>query len=519
MRTKFLSLLLLLTLSASLLVPASAAEALPFKDMAESHWAYSYVRDLYNAGIVDGTSETTFSPQGTVTFGQALKLILLTAGYEEQAPTTAHWASGYFQLAYDERLLGSAISMTLDQPIDRQRIAEIAARALGCERTNHARSPFSDTMDLSVLALYDHGIFTGVQEGDTLLFKPRDAITRAEISAVIWRMLEWKKAGDGFDHPEEPATEETPAQETPAENAPAEEPPAQEAPAAETPAQETPAGDTDPVEDPNTETTSGSGSVRPVTPQEPEETRTPDGYFTWNGKPVPIWNDLEKNPYNSSAFSYNENGFLVYDDSNYTCRVGVDVSKYQGNIDWAAVKGAGVDFAILRLGYRGYGTGKLVMDNTFYQNLQGCLDNDIEVGVYFFSQALNYEEGAEEAVFTMNALANYSITYPLVFDWEAYPDSVDARTKDITDEQFTQATLGFLETVNKAGWTGMLYNNPTYYYRHLDMSRFAGYPIWLAHYVAMTNFYYKYDIWQYSCTGKVPGIEGDVDLNIQLIPK
>ena len=119
----------------------------------------------------------------------------------------------------------------------------------------------------------------------------------------------------------------------------------------------------------------------------------------------------------------------------------------------------------------------------------------------------------------MNALANYSITYPLVFDWEAYPDSVDARTKDITDEQFTQATLGFLETVKKAGRTGMLYNNPTYYYRHLDLSKFAGYPLWLAHYVSMTNFYYKYDIWQYSSTGKVPGIEGEVDLNIQLIPK
>ena len=502
MKQRWISLLLLLALALSLVIPARAAESVPFTDLPSSHWAYSCVKDLYEAGVVSGTSQTTFDPRGTVTLGQSLKLILLAAGYEEQAPTTTHWASGYFHLASQRGLLGSAASLTLDQSISRLQIAQIAAKALGCQRTNHSRSPFSDTMDLSVLALYDHGIFLGVQEGDGLVFKPKAPISRAEISAVIWRMLEWKKA----QAPEQP-TEETPAEEKPVEETPSQEPPAQETPADQTP------------ENPGGQTTEDPAVVQPVTPQEPTETKTPDGYFKWNGKTIPIWNDIEKNPYNSAAFSYNENGFLVYDDANYTCRIGIDVSKYQGNIDWAAVKNAGVDFAILRLGYRGYGTGKLVMDTTFYQNLQGCLDNDIEVGVYFFSQALNYEEGAEEAVYTMNALANYNVTYPLIFDWEPYADSVGARTKGITDAQLTQATLGFLETVGKAGWTGMLYQNPTYYYLHLDMSKFAGYPMWLAHYVSMTNFYYKYDIWQYSCTGKVPGISGDVDLNIHLIPK
>jgi len=496
MKQKILSLVLLLSLVLSLAVPVRAAGAMSFSDLSERHWAYSYVKDLFSAGVVEGTSETTFAPEGTVTLGQALKLVLLAAGFEEQAPTTTHWASGYYHLASQRGYLGSASSLTLDQTINRVQIAEIAAKALDCQRTNHSRSPFSDTTNLSVLALVDHGIFTGIQEGDSLLFKPKNSITRAEISAVVWRMLEWRKA------------KENPAEEAPAEETPAEEVPGEEL-SAEAPAEE------NPVED-----QSGEGAaVQPVTTPEPTQTKTPDGYFNWRGKNIPIWDDIEKNPYNSSAFSYNERGFLVYDDDTYTCRIGVDVSKYQGNIDWAAVKGAGVNFAILRLGYRGYGNGKLVMDSTFYRNLQGCLDNDIDVGVYFFSQALNYAEGAEEAEYVMNALANYSITYPIVFDWEPYAASVGARTKNITDAQLTQATLGFLETVKKAGWTAMLYQNPTYFYEHLDMSKFAGYPLWLAHYVSMTGFYYKYDIWQYSCTGKVPGITGEVDLNIQLLPK
>ena len=534
MKQKILSLFLLLSLALSLAAPVQAAETMAFSDLREGHWAYPYVKDLFSAGVVNGTSDTTFFPEGTVTTGQALKLILLASGHEEQAPVTEHWASGYLQLATEEDLLGSASGLSLDQTITRQQIAEIAAKALGCQRTNHDRSPFSDTANLSVLALTDHGIFTGVQEGDSLLFKPKSSITRAEISAVVWRMMEWRRAQQEAPAEEPPAeevpaetppAEETPAAETPATETPATETPAEPTPATESPAQEPPAAET-PTEQPaqpdpvTTPPTSVTGTVVQPVAEPPYEPGTPpDGYINWRGKSIPIWNEIGRNPYNSEAFSYNENGFLVYDDANYTCRIGIDVSKYQGNIDWAAVKAAGVDFAILRLGYRGYGTGKLVMDATFYRNLQGCLDNNIDAGVYFFSQALNYAEGVEEAAYVLDALANYSITYPIVFDWEPYASSVNARTKGISNTQLTQATLGFLETVRNAGWDVMLYQNPTYFYEHLDMSQFIGYPLWLAHYVSMTSFYYRYDIWQYSCTGKVPGISGEVDLNIQLIPK
>ena len=146
MKQKILSLLLLCCLSFSLAVPASAASSLPFSDVPSNIWYYTYVKDLYDSKVINGTTATTFSPQGTVTFGQALKLILLAAGYEEQAPTTTHWASGYYRLASQKGFLPSNLNLTLDQPITRLQIASIAVRTLGLTRTS-SKSPFSDTTD------------------------------------------------------------------------------------------------------------------------------------------------------------------------------------------------------------------------------------------------------------------------------------------------------------------------------------------------------------------------------------
>ena len=450
MKQKFLSLLLLCYLSFSLAVPASAASSLPFSDVPSNIWYYTYVKDLYDSKVINGTTATTFSPQGTVTFGQALKLILLAAGYEEQAPTTTHWASGYYRLASQKGFLPSNLNLTLDQPITRLQIASIAVRTLGLTRTS-SKSPFSDTTDQSALILYDHGVFTGVETETGLLFKPNDNITRAEVSAVIWRI----------DQLEEENTPTTPA------------PPAEET------------GD----------------------------------YFYFGGKKVYVVEELPKSTYDNSLFQVNENGFLTYDSDEYTCKIGIDVSRYQENIDWAAVKGAGVQFAMLRLGYRGYGSGALVMDPYFQQNIQGAQANGIEVGVYFFSQAITPEEGAEEARFCLNALKGYHITYPIVFDWESYDSSLEPRTDGLDDKILTQCAVAFCEEVEAAGYQSMVYSNLTYFYLHFDLNQLVDYPLWLAQYNSRPSFYYHFDIWQYSGTGKVPGIDGNVDLNIHFIPK
>lgn len=450
MKQKILSLLLLCCLPFSLAVPASAASSLPFSDVPSNIWYYTYVKDLYDSKVINGTTATTFSPQGTVTFGQALKLILLAAGYEEQAPTTTHWASGYYRLASQKGFLPSNLNLTLDQPITRLQIASIAVRTLGLTRTS-SKSPFSDTTDQSALILYDYGVFTGVETETGLLFKPNDNITRAEVSAVIWRI----------DQLEEENTPTTPA------------PPAEET------------GD----------------------------------YFYFGGKKVYVVEELPKSTYDNSLFQVNENGFLTYDSDEYTCKIGIDVSRYQENIDWAAVKGAGVQFAMLRLGYRGYGTGALVMDPYFQQNIQGAQANGIEVGVYFFSQAITPEEGAEEARFCLNALKGYHITYPIVFDWESYDSSLEPRTDGLDDKILTQCAVAFCEEVEAAGYQSMVYSNLTYFYLHFDLNQLVDYPLWLAQYNSRPSFYYHFDIWQYSGTGKVPGIDGNVDLNIHFIPK
>ena len=232
-----------------------------------------------------------------------------------------------------------------------------------------------------------------------------------------------------------------------------------------------------------------------------------------------IVEDLPKNTYDNDLFQVNEQGFLTYNSDDYTCKIGIDVSRYQGTIDWTQVKEVGVDFAILRLGYRGYGTGKIVLDNTFYQNLEGALENDIEVGVYFFSQAISPAEAEEEAQYCMNALKGYDITYPIIFDWEDPNGSGEVRTDELDDKVLTQCAVAFCEAVKAGGYQPMVYSNLTYFYLHFDLNDLVNYPFWLAQYNATPSFYYHFDMWQYGDAGIVPGIDGKVDLNIHFIPK
>ena len=194
------------------------------------------------------------------------------------------------------------------------------------------------------------------------------------------------------------------------------------------------------------------------------------------------------------------------------CIPGIDVSIYQGEIDWPAVKEAGMEFVMIRAGYRGYGTGKLVEDANFRTNLEGATAAGLDVGVYFFSQAISVAEAEEEAQFVLTLLDGFELAMPVVYDW-VYIDE-DARTAEVDRRTLTDCSLAFLQAIEAAGYKPMLYYNSHQVRDLLHLSELEQYDSWLALYTQRMTFPYRIRMWQYTCTGSVPGIEGNVDINL-----
>ena len=222
---------------------------------------------------------------------------------------------------------------------------------------------------------------------------------------------------------------------------------------------------------------------------------------------------LEKNPYGPEDFSC-EDGVM-------TClageaRMGVDVSSYQEQIDWEAAAAAGVEFAFIRIGYRGYSEGRIFEDVCARVNLEAAKAAGIAVGAYFFSQAISTEEAAEEARWCVDFLKDYELELPLVFDWEHVGDP-QARTDGIRDRRLlTACAETFLGIAREAGYGTMLYFN-TYQSRLLfNLRQLQEHDFWLAKYDDTMSFHYAVDFWQYTETGTVEGIPGKVDINLWL---
>lgn len=229
---------------------------------------------------------------------------------------------------------------------------------------------------------------------------------------------------------------------------------------------------------------------------------------------IPINPNLKQHSYVTEDLAFLSDGSLEYiRDGQVISYKGIDVSKHQGEIDWAKVAADGIEFAFIRVGNRGYGTGAIVEDAQFEANIKGAISNGIQVGVYFFSQAINEEEAREEAAFVLEKIAPYKVQCPVVIDVEKVSDS-EARMNQISLEQRTANTLVFLETVEAAGYEVMLYHNMEMGTLMLDMEKFEDYSKWFAYYNKEIYYPYAFDVWQYSDKGKVDGIAGDVDLNI-----
>ena len=218
----------------------------------------------------------------------------------------------------------------------------------------------------------------------------------------------------------------------------------------------------------------------------------------------------EKNPYSKLDFQY-EGRYLGCIKAG--TMPGIDVSYYQGTIDWEKVKASGIEFAIIRVGYRGYGQeGKLVEDKMATKNLKGALKAGLKVGVYFFSQATNTEEALEEADFVLKHIRGYDITMPVVFDWEYI--SEEARTANVDPRTLTDCYLAFCGKIEEAGYTPMAYFNTFQSRKMMYLTELEDYPFWLALYSDRMTFPYRIEMWQYTDSGRVPGIEGNVDINL-----
>lgn len=212
-----------------------------------------------------------------------------------------------------------------------------------------------------------------------------------------------------------------------------------------------------------------------------------------------------------------ENGFKnYYIDGEKQNLTGIDVSYHQGDIDWEAVRADGVDFAMLRVGYRGYETGKLNVDERFHEYAEGALDAGLDIGVYFYSQAVNAEEAKEEAEFVLEQIKDYEIMYPVAFDWEFAGDE-SARTNDVSSETLNECAAVFCNRIARGGYIPMIYSVKRMALMKFDLSRLAGFDFWLAEYREEPEFPYEFSMWQYASDGRVNGIEGEVDMNMSFI--
>ena len=399
-----------LLLAVMLTCTVSAAKT--FSDVKKGDWFEPYVTVLADAGVVSGYPDGTFLPGRTTTAGEALRLILGAAGVGILEPVDSHWASGYLWYCYRNGYLSPTDLTDLSGGISRRLIAQVTACALGLDPVLDTASPFADTDDPFVQALYDVGILAGSFDPKGLRkFYPSQTIIRSEMSSVIYHVFEY-------------------------------------------------------VEN------------RAKEPEKAEQDTEDSG--------------LAERP---------ENALF-----------GVDVSSHNGEINWRKAADSGVEFAMIRVGYRGYTEGKLYLDDRFLENLRGAINAGLKVGVYFFSQAVSREEAVEEAELLLDALDGMPLALPVVYDYE--PMNYErSRTKDLDADVITSCMKAFCRRVERDGYSSMVY-----LYKHMidscyRLSDLQNETLWYARYKSELGLDYHVDMWQYTNAGEVDGFPGSVDLN------
>ena len=279
-------------------------------------------------------------------------------------------------------------------------------------------------------------------------------------------------------------------------------------------------------------------SQRPEEPEQPPAiqpgdvytpSETTGEYLTYSNQQIPIYAGVERNRFSQGDFMWDPDrpDRLIYTGDDYRTRFGIDVSAYQNRasanntIDWEAAKADGVEFAMVRIGLRGYGSGSIMEDAFYAQNIDGAMAAGIETGVYFFAQAITVEEAIEEADFVISLLEGHEIDGPVAYDWEMHDSTY--RVYGTTPEMATACAVAFCERIEEAGYDAMVYAGQYVSYIKYDQGALEPYLSWYPEYKSESSellyptLYYHMDYWQYSSKCSVAGIGGNVDVNLQFI--
>lgn len=239
-----------------------------------------------------------------------------------------------------------------------------------------------------------------------------------------------------------------------------------------------------------------------------------DGSQEW----VLINSYLKKNTYDFTRLE-EKNGLKKYVDGGKTLSyLGADLSKYNGDVNFASMKAAGVDYVMIRVGSRGYNTGKITLDEKFNDYIKGASEAGLQIGVYFTSQAISQEEASQEADFVLQNLAPYqaSITYPVAFDME-FAANDEARIDGLRTADRTAIATTFLDKIKNAGYIPMVYGNKEWLIKEVDMTGLQQYDVWLSQEEEAPDYPYQFTMWQYTTDGVLNGVPGDVGLDISFV--
>ena len=537
----FAALLALAVTAGSLALPAQAA----FTDTA-GHWAETAITKWSEEySIIGGYDDGTFRPDNSITRGAFAGILDRFLKFQTASPAGTfsdldgnYWEDAILKLHASGVYLGNNGAALAGDTITRQQAVTMIGRAFditGETTTVH----YLDADQVSSYALpylaemSARGYITDSSDG---YFRPTDAITRAEIVTILDNMIEaLVQTNVTYSRDVEGTVMVNSAEGAALRDM-------------------TIAGDlivAPGVSGPVTlENVTVQGAVRNFSgaeildltnrPQKPETiqpgdvytpSETTGEYLTYSNQQIPVYAGVERNRFAQGDFEWDPDhpGRLIYTGRDYRTRFGIDVSAYQNRasanntIDWEAAKADGVEFAMVRIGLRGYGSGSIMEDAFYAQNIDGAMAAGIETGVYFFAQAITVEEAIEEADFVINLLKNHEIDGPVAYDWEMHDSSY--RVYGTSPEMATACAIAFCQRIEEAGYDAMVYAGQYVSYIKYDQGALEPYLSWYPEYKSASSellyptLYYQMDYWQYSSSCTVAGIGGNVDVNLQFIPR